>query len=261
MDKILLFLAICVSICVACKSDSKAEPIEHSEESVAVDSSIYELRTYYAAEGRLDDLVSRFRDHTVDLFNKHGMENVGYWTNTSVNNELIYLLKHKSITAKDQSWSAFVNDPAWIEARDASEANGKLIDSIHSQLLVLTDYSNELTYPVLTENVFELRTYYTHEGKLEKLHDRFAKHTMGIFDRLDMKNVGYWHLHPSEAGADHTMVYIIRHSSADQVKANWATFIEDPEWKKVYAEYTADGKLVESIDSKVLAPTDFSAIQ
>ena len=42
------------------------------------DERVYELRTYYAAPGKLDALNARFRDHTCKLFEKHGMTNVGY---------------------------------------------------------------------------------------------------------------------------------------------------------------------------------------
>ena len=62
-------------------------------------ADVYELRTYTTHEGKLENLNARFRDHTVRLFKKHGMESVGYWVPTAEpksKNTLIYVIKHKS---------------------------------------------------------------------------------------------------------------------------------------------------------------------
>jgi hypothetical protein len=90
---------------------------------------IYELRTYTAAEGKLADLEARFKNHTVKLFEKHGMKNVLYWKPTDpakADNTLIYLLWHKSEDAAKASWDAFQKDPDWIAAKTASEKDGPL---------------------------------------------------------------------------------------------------------------------------------------
>src|SRR4051794_25139045 len=39
----------------------------------AADNRIFELRTYHCYEGKLPDLTKRFREHTTQLFEKHGM--------------------------------------------------------------------------------------------------------------------------------------------------------------------------------------------
>ena len=44
-----------------------------------VDSRYFELRIYYCYPGRLDALIERFQNHTTKIFEKHGMENIGYW--------------------------------------------------------------------------------------------------------------------------------------------------------------------------------------
>src|SRR3954453_20164016 len=86
---------------------------------------VFELRTYTAAEGKLDALNARFRDHTNKLFVKHGMELVGYWTPTDEakgsKNTLIYVLAHASKEAADKSWKAFRDDPEWKAALKESE--------------------------------------------------------------------------------------------------------------------------------------------
>jgi hypothetical protein len=105
---------------------------------------VFELRTYYAHEGKLNDLHARFRNHTTKLFEKHGMTNVGYWVpqeGPQAGNTLIYILAHQSRQAASKSWEAFRNDPEWIKARDASERNGKLVAKVESVFLDPVDYS------------------------------------------------------------------------------------------------------------------------
>lgn len=113
--------------------------------SIAKDSRCFELRTYYAAPGKLEALNARFRDHTGALFRKHGMEIVGFWMPTDAQpgteNKLVYLLAHKSRPAAKQSWKDFGSDPEWIKARTESEVNGKLTEKIESVFLAATDYS------------------------------------------------------------------------------------------------------------------------
>ena len=93
-------------------------------------SRVYELRTYTVLPGRLPALHKRFAEHTMKLFEKHGMRNEMYWVpidDARKDNTLIYLLSHESKEAADRSWEAFLADPEWIKVRDASEADGKIL--------------------------------------------------------------------------------------------------------------------------------------
>jgi hypothetical protein len=93
----------------------------------------------------LEALNARFRDHTCALFQKHGMEIVGFWIPTDpdkgADNTLVYILAHKSREAAKKSWGTFRNDPAWKKAQQESEANGKLVTKVESVFLGATDYS------------------------------------------------------------------------------------------------------------------------
>ncbi len=115
--------------------------------SVAKDSRVFEMRTYYAAPGKLEDLQARFCDHTVKLFEKHGMTNIGYWvpvdekTGQPSGNTLVYILAFPSFEARTKSWDGFRTDPAWNAARNESEKNGKLVEKVDSVFLKATDYS------------------------------------------------------------------------------------------------------------------------
>ena len=109
-------------------------------------SKLYELRTYTTEEGRLPALHARFKDHTIKLFEKHGMQNVIYFTpldkdGTPIDNKLVYLIAHKNLAARTASFGAFGKDPEWVAARDASEKVGKIVAKVESQLFVPTDYS------------------------------------------------------------------------------------------------------------------------
>ena len=107
-------------------------------------SRVYELRTYTAHPGKLNDVVARFRNHTIKLFEKHGMKNVGYWVPQDAplsENTLIYIVSHESRDAAKKSWDAFRNDPAWHKARDASEVNGKIVAKVDAVFMDATDFS------------------------------------------------------------------------------------------------------------------------
>lgn len=112
--------------------------------SAAADGKVFELRTYTTYEGKLPNLLVRFRDHTIQLFEKHGMKNIGYWVPTDEprsKNTLIYLLEHKSREAAKKSWDGFRSDPEWIKVRDASEAAGKINEKVESVFMEATDFS------------------------------------------------------------------------------------------------------------------------
>jgi hypothetical protein len=108
--------------------------------------------------------------------------------------------------------------------------------------------------------VFELRTYTAPEGKLPDLHARFRNHTMRMFERHGIKNVGYWV--PQDAPTkDNTLIYIISHESRAAAKKSWAAFGADPEWQKVAKESQMNGKIVAGITSVYMDPTDYSPIK
>ncbi len=106
------------------------------------DDRYYEMRIYYAAPGKLEDLQARFRNHTTKIFEKHGMTNVGYWVPLdNPDNRLVYILSYPSKEAREKSWKDFGADPQWQSVQKASEANGKLVDKVDSIFLTATDFS------------------------------------------------------------------------------------------------------------------------
>ena len=106
-------------------------------------SHIYELRTYTPAEGKLDALNARFRDHTRAIFDRHHMKSVGYWLPTEGVNagKFVYILEHASREDADRNWAAFNADPEWVKVRTESEMNGKIVEKVDREFLDPTDFS------------------------------------------------------------------------------------------------------------------------
>lgn len=102
---------------------------------------LYELRTYHTPEGKLDALNARFRDHTLALFEKHGMKNIMYWVPVDTPNTLIYVIAHKDKDAAAASWKAFRDDPEWKKVAEETQRDGKLVEKVEAVYMTTTDYS------------------------------------------------------------------------------------------------------------------------
>ena len=222
----------------------------------------FELRTYYAAPGKLDPLLARFRDHTTQLFEKHGMVNVGYWVPlTNSETKLIYLLAYPSREARAKSWKEFAADPVWQAAQKESELNGKLVGKVESVFLTATDFSPAMKAEASkTPRIFELRTYHAAPGKLDALLARFRDHTTKLFENHGMVNVGYWVPTEKKDGAGETLIYILAHQSREARQASFKAFGTDREWVKAKADSEANGPLTvkDGVQSVLMTPTDFS---
>jgi len=232
-------------------------PIELAAES---SGPVYELRTYYAAPGRLDDLNARFKDHTMKIFEKHGITNIGYWMPLdNPDHKLIYLLAFPSRDAAKKSWKEFGGDPQWQAAQKASEANGRLVTKVQSVFLTATDYSPEVKPSKEgATRVFELRTYHAAPEKLDALNARFRDHTVGLFKKHGMTQIGYWTPIDKDKGAGDTLIYILAHKSKEAADASFTAFRADPDWVAAKKGSEANGPLTTKVDSVFMVPTDYS---
>ena len=238
----------------------------HSSSAVEVDKRVFEMRVYYAAEGKLEGLNKRFRDHTVKLFEKHGITNIGYFEPIeNPERKLIYFLAYPSREARETSWKAFQADPDWQKARTESEVDGKLVAKVEVLFLQATDYSPTAAPSTDGQRVFELRTYTAEQGRLENLQARFRDHTVKLFEKHGMTNIAYWVPMSDQKGASDTLIYIISHKSQDAAKAGFAQFAKDPDWLAALkaSEEKAGGSLTVKggVKSLFMKATDYSPIR
>jgi hypothetical protein len=232
---------------------------------LANDTRVFEMRTYTAAPGRLDALHARFREHTLRLFAKHGIESLGYWVpveNTA--GQLIFVLSYASREAREAAWKKFLDDPDWKAAQAASEKDGKLVKKVEQRFMVATDFSPEIKpAAAAAPRIFELRTYLCTPGNLPALDARFRDHTMNLFARHGMVNLFYWHLMDDQPAAKDTLVYLLAHASTEAAKASFDAFRKDPEWlaARQASEQKAGGSLTVAeggVKSLFLQATDYS---
>lgn len=107
-------------------------------------TKVYELRTYTATPGNLNKLLDRFRNHTMRIFEKHGMTSIAYWVprdEEESSNTLVYVLAHDSQEAANRSWQAFSQDSEWQKVNEDSNADGAILQSVVRKFLTPTDFS------------------------------------------------------------------------------------------------------------------------
>jgi hypothetical protein len=232
--------------------------------SAAADTRCYEMRVYYAAPGKLDALNARFRDHTYKLFENHGMVNIGYWLPmTNTESKLVYLLAYASREAREKSWKEFMADPEWQTAYKESEKEGKLVAKAESVFLAATDFSPAIKPSATTEpRVFELRTYTASPANLHSLLARFRDHTLKLFEKYGMTNIGYWTPAEQKGENGQKLIYLLAHKSQEAAAEAFKAFRADPDWiaVKKASEAKAGGSLTvqDGVKSEFLLPTDYS---
>lgn len=243
---------------------------EDSKPATPKDSApmLFELRIYTAEPGKLNDLHARFRDHTIRLFEKHGMTNLVYGVPADTPDTLIYLLAHKDRPSADKSWAAFRNDPEWQAAFKKSHENGPLVKKAESVYFSPTDYSpvkaavKQKASKEAEPRLFELRIYTTNEGKLADLNTRFRNHSMKLFEKHGMTNDVYG-VPTDDKTKDNTLVYLVIHKDKAAADKSWAGFQNDPEWKAARDASEKDGKLLVQggVKKWYLTPTDYSPVK
>ena len=118
----------------------------------------------------------------------------------------------------------------------------------------------DVAHAQAANRVFELRTYTAAPGKFEALQKRFRDHTLRIFEKHGMQNIGYW-IPADPPNSENTLTYIIAHKDREAAKKSWADFQADPEWQKVRTESQKDGSLTTKVESVFLNPADFSPLK
>lgn len=225
------------------------------------DSRYFELRIYYCFPGRLDALLDRFQNHTTRIFEKHRMENIGYWLPVKNDqNALYYILAYPNKEARDKSWKDFSADPEWKEVAAKSEVSGKIVQSVTSVFMDASGIMPMIKPGSGDGRVFELRTYTCLPGRLPNLITRFKDHTVKLFEKHHMENIAYF-TSVEKDNSQSKLVYLLAHKNEEEAVKSWAAFRADPVWIAARDASEKDGKIVEKVESVFMKPTAFSTIK
>ncbi len=214
---------------------------------------LYELRTYEAMPGKMPAL-NKHLEVAGALFKKHGLGVLGFWTDEiGTGGQVTYAWVYEDMAERQEKLAAFGSDQAWSQqVEEETEREGEIIVRTHNTMLQLTPYSPE---PKITTRVQELRIYDAMPGKLPALHDRFANHTIGLFEKHGMENIAYW---TETFGTGNRLVYMLGYPSLGDRESSWAGFVADPDWQKARAESETDGTLTAKVYNRILMPTAYS---
>ena len=153
---------------------------------------------------------------------------------------------------RETRWAGFGSDPDWLAVRKQTEADGPLVDVVTNRFLRLTPYSPA---PSISTAVQELRIYEAMPGRLPDVHNRFANHTIGLFEKHGIENVGYW---SEDVGANNLLVYMLGYPSLGDREKSWRSFQADPEWNKARAASEVDGPIVRKSRHSIMRPTEYA---
>lgn len=214
---------------------------------------LFEHRVYTAVPGKLPALNDRFANHTIGFFKQYGVGMMGFWTDDiGVSNQLTYITTFNTMADRETKWAEFGSDTKRQQVFAETEVNGPLVAVVENTFMRLTPYSPS---PQLSSKVQELRVYDTLPGRLPALHDRFANHTMALFERHGIQNVAYW---TEDVGTNNRLVYMLGYESLSDREKSWASFGADPDWKKAREASETNGSIVRKSRHRIMRLTDYS---
>jgi hypothetical protein len=223
-------------------------------------STYFEVRKYYANEGKLQDLLNRFENHTMKLFEKAGMENIAYFVPAeNADNSMTYILGYPDEKSRDRMWAEFGNDPTWKKAKADSEVNGELVKSVDQTFMVLAPGLNSNPIP-LPSGVIQMRTYFMLNGKVPNIQARFRDHTQDLFEKQGLRNYPYW-MTVEKEDSQPKLVYLLGAKDQGSFDSGFAAFVKDPEWLKARDASESSGKIVEKIDAVMFKTLPYSPLK
>jgi hypothetical protein len=215
---------------------------------------IHEWRTYEAMPGKLPALHTHL-EVAAELFKKHGLGVLGFWTEEiGTGGQVNYMWIYEDLEERQKKLAAFGADPAWKKqvAEETEKEGGPVVARTHNIMLQATPYS---PVPRLKANVQELRIYEAMPGRLPDLHNRFANHTLRLFEKHGMANIGYW---TEVFGTSNRLVYMLGYPTLADREKSWAAFQSDRDWHQARTESEKNGSLVAKIYTRILRPTAYS---
>ena len=226
------------------------------------ETRLFELRTYHTTSSKLDALHDRFRNHTIRLMARHGIECVGFWVpRENPGNNLIVLHAYPSAAARTASWERFAIDPEWRKIKAVSEADGKLVNRIDEVILGPTDFCPVVTATNAGENrCFELRII--RGGNPAVAAARCRDHALKLFARHGLTHVGSWTPTGGKMASGVALVSLIACPSAAEREKAIRSFRDDPFWSTVATAADPGWQAMQDGgDCLVLTPTDYSNLK
>ena len=107
--------------------------------------------------------------------------------------------------------------------------------------------------------IHELRIYEAAPGKMQALQDRFAAHTVRLFEKHEMTVVGFWT--PIVGEWSNQLIYLLGYPDLAARERSWAAFLADADWIRAKADSEKDGLLVTRLRNQLLKPTAFSPLK
>ena len=215
---------------------------------------IYEWRTYEATPGKLPALQIHL-EVAAGLFKKHQLGVLGFWTEEiGTGGQVNYMWIYEDLAEREKKLAAFASDSVWKRqvAEETEREGGPVVARTHNTMLQLTPYSPT---PRLTTKIQEWRIYEAMPGKLPDLHNRFANHTLRLFENHGVTNIGYW---TEVFGTSNRLVYMLGYPSLGDREKSWAAFQADLDWQRARAESEVNGPLVVKTYARILRPTAYS---
>ena len=228
----------------------------------AREARLFELRTYHAADGKLEALHERFRSHTVRLLARHGIECVGFWIpRDNGGNNLVVLHAYPSAAARTAAWERFAIDPEWRKLRVRTEADGKLVDQIDELILAPTDFCPAVAAAADgRKRCYELRI--VRGENPAAVANRFRDHALPLFARHGLTHVGSWTPAGGKMADGVALVSLICCDSHEAHEKAVRSFRDDPFWSTVSTASDAGWQgLQEGGDRIVLSATDYSPMR
>ncbi len=259
----ILSCSLCLAFLAAlCSPAQAAEP----------DTRVYELRIYTAAEGKWEQLLTHFSEHRVKLYEKCGATSVGYWVPLEGDEKkIVFLLSYKDMESRIRSEQQFLDlfagggkNKKLVENSEITTGRG-LTSKTEEYILTATDFSPAIDIADKSPRVFELRTYTATPGNLPNLLARFRDHTVKLFEKHGMTNIGYWVPVSMQPEKEVTLIYLLAHKDRDAAKASFAAFGKDPAWQEARkaSEVKGGGPLTikGGVQSQFLKPMEFSKLK
>ena len=227
---------------------------------------LYELRHYDVHGSRnLTRLTQRFSDHTLRIWNRIGIEPVGFWSVVVGQpvSRLTYLLAWDDLGHRQKIWDTFLQDPEWRETvvNSQIEHGGSLTHTITSEILLPTSFSRTPrcnNQPArFSGGLFELRTYaFQDAGHLVLTSDWFEKLGVPQLEKHGIYTMGFW---TTYIGVSPRLTYMLVFESMAHRERAWASFYTDPEWTSLQDSLYPQGQpLIKDVENWLMRGTDFS---